>query len=529
MRERSPPKPTLCPGRRTGALAWTRYDTPVISIARRLRPAAVLAVLWLLLTSNPAGAYSLLTHEQLIDLTWGSSIVPLIKSRYPTITPAQLEHARAYAYGGCVIQDIGYYPFGDAGFSNLTHYVRSGDFVVNLFRNAGNADELAFAIGALSHYIGDTVGHSQATNLAVPIEFPKLGAKYGASVNYAQGERQHVQTEFAFDINEIHHHRVAPVHYLRHIGLEVPTKQLALAFYQTYGLTEEFSRTRGQRINVRGYRFAVRNFIPRIAYAVTVLHRKQLPADPDTPEFAEIAREAATVAAQNDWDAYRKKPGIGTYSLAAFLFILPKVGPLKLVAVKGPTPDTELEYLHSVKSSTDALTRALHRFTPPPTTNSSAIGVAAADTASQPPPSHPLPARSDARQDIPRQSLDPRHPLPNRDLDTGSVVKPGGYPLTDATYANLLHHLTLNPAQSIPPALKEDVLAYYKDPNSPISTKQNPRLWAQVQQDIVTLQSIQTSTEPSPYPTYGDDLNNDNGAPFTGNPEPVTSHSPADP
>ena len=124
----------------------------------RLRLLAVL--LFTLLLPHRARAYSLLTHEQLIDLTWQSSIVPLLLSRYPTLTPAQLEHARAYAYGGCVIQDIGYYPLGDAFFSNLTHYVRTGDFVVNLFRNAGNADELAFAVGALSHYIGDTYGHA---------------------------------------------------------------------------------------------------------------------------------------------------------------------------------------------------------------------------------------------------------------------------------------------------------------------------------------------------------------------------------
>ena len=136
---------------------------------------------------RPASAYSLLTHEQLIDLTWKESIVPLLLSRYPALTPAQLDEARAYAYGGCVIQDIGYYPFGDMSFSNLTHYVRSGDFVVNLFRNAQNANELAFAVGALSHYVGDSIGHSQATNLAVPIEFPKLRAKYGPTVNYAEG------------------------------------------------------------------------------------------------------------------------------------------------------------------------------------------------------------------------------------------------------------------------------------------------------------------------------------------------------
>jgi len=133
----------------------------------------------LLTCSAPAQAYSLLTHEQLIDLTWKQSIVPLLLSRYPGLTALQLEEARAYAYGGCVIQDIGYYPFGDAFFSNLTHYVRTGDFVINLFRNSRNANELAFAVGALSHYIGDNIGHHEAVNLAVPVEFPKLGKKYG--------------------------------------------------------------------------------------------------------------------------------------------------------------------------------------------------------------------------------------------------------------------------------------------------------------------------------------------------------------
>src|ERR1022692_4042598 len=172
---------------------------------RRVRIWVLLGFAGLFACGRPGAAYSVLTHEQLIDLTWKNSIVPLLLSRYPTLTAEQLEHARAYAYGGCVIQDIGYYPFGDAAFSNLTHYVRSGDFVVNLFRNAGDANELAFAVGALSHYIGDSIGHPQATNLAVPIEFPKLARKYGHIVNYAEGQHQHVQTEFAFDIDEIAH------------------------------------------------------------------------------------------------------------------------------------------------------------------------------------------------------------------------------------------------------------------------------------------------------------------------------------
>lgn len=463
-----------------------------------------LACVALLLTGVRAHAYSLLTHEQLIDLTWKDSIVPLLKSRYPTLTEAQLEHARAYAYGGCVIQDIGYYPFGDEMFSNLTHYVRAGDFVVNLFRNAGNADELAFAIGALSHYIGDSVGHSTATNLAVPVEFPKLGKKYGPSVNYAQGEHQHVQTEFAFDINEIVQQRVAPVHYLRHIGLLVPTKQLALAFYQTYGLGEDFELHRGRRVNVAGYRWAVRTFIPRIAYAVTLLHRSKEPADPQIPEVAELVAKTQQIAKENGWDTYRRKAGIGTYCLAGLIYVLPKIGPLKMVSVKGPQPKTEAEYLHSVSMSAAGLHRVLARFTPPPTPGPGAAIAAAADKTSQPPAGHPLPENPNAQQDIPRLSSDPRHPLVNRDLDTGQAVKPGSYPLTDSTYASLLHRLA-EQKKPVPPGVKADILAYYADESAPISTRKNAQKWAVVQADLAVMRGLATSNEPDPFATYGSD------------------------
>lgn len=473
---------------------------------RRIRRFVLLALALALSCAVQARAYSLLTHEQLIDLTWKDSIVPLLLSRYPALTPSDLEHARAYAYGGCVIQDIGYYPFGDHAFSNLTHYVRSGDFVANLFRNAKDADELAFAVGALSHYIGDSIGHRVATNLAVPVEFPNLRAKYGPVVNYAEGQRQHVQTEFAFDINEVAHHRMAPVHYLRHVGLEVPVEQLAIAFYQTYGLGEDFTGKRGRRINIHGYRFAVRAFIPRIAYALTILHRGKMPADQNTPEFLAIEKEAARVATENDWQSYRRKAGIGTYTLAGLLFILPKIGPLKMVDIKGPTAATEADYIHSVVLATSTLRRMLARFTPPASGTPSSGGAGAKSEASA--MSSLLPSEGtnskDAEAEL-RLTQDPRHPLPNRDLDTGRVVQPGGYSLTDSTYADLLHRLAQQPTQPIPPGIKQDVLAYYADPNSPITTKKNPRLWAQVQADLVTLQTMPTSEEAAPFPTYGGD------------------------
>lgn len=448
-------------------------------------PLILLAVLF----PVPAFPYSLLTHEQLIDLTWNDSIVPLLLSRYPNLTPAQLNRARSYAYGGCVIQDIGYYPFGDQNFSDLTHYVRSGDFVVNLFRNAHNADEMAFAIGALSHYIGDSVGHAEATNLAVPIEFPKLRAKYGPSVSYAEGKHQHVQTEFAFDINEIAKHRVAPLSYMRHIGFRVSMKQLALAFYQTYGVADNFTGRR--RINARDYRFAARTFIPRIAYAVTLLHRKHEPPDPTAPDVIELEKEAAEVAKDNNWAAYRRKPSIETHLLAILLFIVPKVGPLALVNVKGPTEQTEAEYAHSVAVSTTALRRILTRFTPV--------------EARYKGPLPPLGSLTRPNNTSP-QRRDPNHPLPNRDLDTGRVVQPGGYPLTDSTYASLLHILVQNPKQPIPPGIKEDIQQYYSNLDLPITTKKDPDRWKQVLADLNTLVAMPTSDRPVPFPTYGDDI-----------------------
>ena len=459
---------------------------------KKFRTIALIALALLMPWQRHASAYSLLTHEQLIDLTWKDSIVPLLLSRYPNLTPAELDRARAYAYGGCVIQDIGYYPFGDQSFSNLTHYVRSGDFVVALFRNAHDANELAFAIGALSHYIGDSVGHSEATNLAVPVEFPHLRAEYGNSVSYSEGKHQHVQTEFAFDINELVHHRLAPLRYLRRIGFRVSMKQLALAFYQTYGISDNF--TGRHRINARDYRFAARTFIPRIAYALALLHHKDMPADPTTPDVVELEKEAAQVALDNNWQAYRRRAGIETHLIAGLIFIIPKIGPFKLVAIKGPTLQTEADYAHSVAVSTTVLRIALIRFTPEGARYTGPV-----------PPLGSLthPGELSARQ------RDPNHPLPNRDLDTGRVVQPGGYPLTDSTYAKLLHRLVQNPTQPIPPGIKDDIQKYYSNLDLPITTKKDPARWKQVLTDLNTLAGMPTSTLPQPFPTYADDQGSD--------------------
>ena len=154
-----------------------------------------------------------------------------------------------------------------------------------------------------------------------------------------------------------------------------------------------------------------------------------------------------------------------------------------MVAVKGPSPAAEADYMHSLLSATKVFRDRLAFFTP--TEAGQAIPGSAA-------------AYSD-----PLGPRDPMHPLPNRDLDTGLMVKPGGYSLTDQTYAELLHRLTRDPSQPIPPGIKSDVQVYYSDPDAPITTKGKRKAWAQVQADLKTLATMATSTEPAPYPTYG--------------------------
>jgi hypothetical protein len=409
----------------------------------------------LMIAWPPSGkAYGVLTHHQLIDQAWNTVIVPILLNRFPSLTTEQLREAHAYAYGGCIVQDFGYYPFANEFFSDLTHYVRTGDFVLKLFQHAHTANEFAFAIGALSHYVGDSIGHSQATNPSVAITFAKLRGKYGSSVNYAQGKQQHVQVEWAFDANQAAKLRLAPAAYVHDVGLEVPREQLAAAFYETYGipLREIVS---GPLPAMKTFRFGARSFLPNFTYAEAVLHKGRFPADTPGPELEEYERQIGQLPKEEGWDQYRRKPGIRIHLLAGLIVILPKIGTLKGLAIKGPTEETERAYIASVNLSTAALAVYLRRL----------MGT--------------------------QIDLD----LADRDLDTGQQVVPGGYPLTDKTYAQLLARITKVPGEPIPAGLKQDIIAYYADPAAPISTKKKPKEWAAVQAQLQVLIGMKTISE----------------------------------
>ncbi len=397
-------------------------------------------------------AYSFLTHEDLVDVAWKGSIRPALLARFPNATAAQLHEARGYAYGGTTIQDMGYYPFGHQLFSNLTHYVRAGEFVNNLIRDSRTVNEYAFALGALSHYVGDADGHRFATNPSTPIEFPALGKKYGPIVTYDEAPHAHVRTEFAYDVEQLSLHRFAPAGYMHVVGFKVPRKLVERAFSQTYGLS--LSSVLGHPLPAfESYDSAVSKLLPTFAHAEVLIHRKDFPPEEDTPAFHEFATRQAEAGIDNDWARFKKKAGFQVHLIAFLIRIVPKIGPISDLAIRGPSAETNRWYIESVNRAVD-----------------------------------------DYEQMLRELAKDPTHPLdlPDRDLDTGNLVRPGSYVLTDKTYAELLNKLTAKPGRSVPAGLRANVLAYYADPDAPISTKKNRKAWKRVEAELTTLREMQT-------------------------------------
>jgi hypothetical protein len=414
-----------------------------------LRGTFILASLLLLFPFPQVQAYSFLTHESIIDLAWVPAIKPLLLQRYPHLTAEQLKIAHGYAYGGSTIQDAGYYPSGSDFFSNLTHYVRSGAFVNALLHDARNPDELAFALGAMSHYIGDAIGHSYAVNPSVAIEFPSLKNQYGKIVTYEDNPHDHVRTEFAFDIDQLSHQRFAPPAYLRSVGMYVPKRLMNQAFFETYGLPLR-SVIGNEFVAFRGYRTSVRQFLTRVAYAEVLLHRRHMPPDVDNSEFKKFKARLRVADTQNHWERYRRHHiGFATRFYAFLILILPKIGPLSDLAIRGPNVKTEQKYIYSVDDAVDEYDYLLNEI----------------------------------REDGLRTFY-----LPNIDLDTGFPTRPGAYSLTDKTYATLLHRITSKRrSKNIPAQLKQSILAYFADPNSPDTLKKHPHEWRRVQADLAIL------------------------------------------
>jgi len=419
------------------------------AIAKDWRPFLVRAaglLLVVLVCNFGLSAYSVLTHEEIVDLLWSDEIRPLLLKRYPGLSDDQIKEAHAYAYGGAVIQDLGYYPFGSAEFSELVHYVRSGDFVQELLLESADVNEYAFALGALAHYTSDITGHP-AVNQAVAIEYPKLRAKFGKSVRYAQDRTAHLKTEFGFDMVQVAKNRYASQQYHDFIGFKVSKPLLERVFPVVYGLEVKDVLTH-EDLAISSYRFSISRLIPEMTQVALKTHKKDMMRE--QPDFAKkkFLYRLSRSEYDKEWGKDYVKPGFGARVLAVFLRYMPKIGPFKGLGFKNPTPQTEDMYFKSINSTVDQYRTFLH-----------AVG-------------------ADSLQ------------LPNCDLDSGQATKSAEYSLADDAYAKLLGQLSGRKFDRTTPELRDNILGFYSDLSASIETKKDQEDWKEVLAELEKLKAM---------------------------------------
>ena len=429
----------------------TRSATTLPAASRRVGGAGRLLVLsavaWLP-AAPPAQAYSVLSHEALVDAAWDSSLLPRLRERFPGASPDQLQSARAYAYGGCLIQDMGYYPYGNHLFTDLTHYVRTGAFVAALVAEAADLNEYAFALGAAAHYAGDGNGHAIGTNRAVPLSFPQLRRKYGDVVAYADDPMAHIRVEFGFDVVQVAAGRYGSPAYMDFIGFQVATPLLERAFRRTYAL-EMKDLFADLDHAVGSYRWAVSRLIPELTRVAWRRRQDEIRRlDPQASEANFVFTLPRSEYRRRFGTRYRE-PGLLTRMVMFLARVMPKVGPLKLLIPKPPTPEGERLFRESFAVSLEDYRAWL--------------------------------------EDVGKAGTT----LQNINLDVGPPTRAGDYRLADEAYSSLLLLLSQKGFAAVPSDLKQDILSFYGDLSAPIATKEDEQRW---QRTLHALDELKAST-----------------------------------
>jgi hypothetical protein len=418
-------------------------------------PRCIAIVIVLLIGCGTSQAYSVLTHEELIDLLWNDHLRPMILARYPGLTDDQIREAHAYAYGGAVIQDMGYYPFGNKEFSDLVHYVRSGDFVLELINESQNADEYAFALGAVSHYAADVTGHP-AVNQAVAITYPKLRAKFGPIVLYAQDKTAHIRTEFGFDMAQVAKERYAPQQYHDFIGFQVSKELLERVFPVIYGMQLK-DVVPHEDLAIGSFRYSVSTLIPHMTQVALKTHKKEIMREVPNFQKQKFLYRLSRADYEKSWGKNYQHAGFGTRLLALLLKLIPKIGPLKALDFNVPTPKTENLYFTSINKTVDRYGALLGN--------------------------------------VQKKSLH----LADDDLDSGKPTAAGEYSLADETYAKMLSQLAEKKFDATSPALQKNIIAFYANPAAPVETKKDPAKWQKIQANLDALKAFSPNpSQPAP-------------------------------
>jgi hypothetical protein len=401
----------------------------------------------MLLPVRSTSAYSVLSHQAVIDSAWEDAIKPTLLAKYPAATPDQLKEAHAYVYGGAIIQDLGYYPYGKPFFSDLTHYVRSGDFVLALLRDATDLNEYAFALGAMAHYAADNNGHRMAVNLAVPILYPKLKKKYGDSVTYEEDKLAHVKTEFGFDVLEVAKERYAPDSYHQFIGFEVSQRVLEQAFEETYGLNLKKLLVDEDKA-FASYRKAVSDLLPKATRIAWDLKKDEIQRDVPGITKRKFLFNLKRASFEKEWGKSYQKPTAGERFLAFLYKLLPKIGPLRVLQFKTPTPEAEKLFEASFNTTLDRYRALL----------------------------------------LAKKTGDVE--LPNDNFDVGADTAPGKYKMNDEAHAELLDRLADQKFAGVSPAMLAELETFYADPSLPYANKKDRKAQARLQAALEQLKSF---------------------------------------
>jgi hypothetical protein len=392
-------------------------------------------------------AYSVLTHEAVIDASWEKYLKPLLKEKYPSATDSDLIVAHSYAYGGCLIPDMGYFPFGSKYFTDLAHYVRTGDVVEALLSESQNLNEYAFALGALCHYMADKYGHSIATNHAVPLIYPKIEKKYGHVVTYGEDHISHSRTEISFDVLQIARGNYATAEYHNFIGFNVAKPVLERAFIKTYG--EDINSVFGDLdLAISTFRWSVKSLLPTLTRAAWVIKKSDIKKLNPTASSRSFHYKMKRKDYYLEYGKTRQKPGFKANMLALFIRVVPKVGPFKALRFKDPGPEAEKLFIKSFDTVLLYYSAELEK-------------------------------------------LHYEHiKLPNVDYDTGYPTAIGEYTLADETYDQLLINLQTNKFSDLTYPLKENILTFYNPHDTLKVAQEDPDKWKKA---YAGLQSIKTA------------------------------------
>jgi len=386
--------------------------------------------------ASEANAYSVLTHEAIIDANWKTSIEPEIRRKFPVITPEQLKDAHAYAYGGAIIPDIGYFPFGSKLFTNMVHYIRTGDFVTALLEEAKDVNEYAFALGVLAHYMGDNFGHEIGTNHAVPLVYPKIKKKFGSLVTYADDHKSHSRMELGFDVLQIARGNYASQAYHDFIGFNISKPVLQKAFFRTYGIDVDdvFGST---DIAFSSFRWSVKTLIPVIVKSAWVHKKDDIRKINSGITARKFSYKMKRRMYYQEFGKDNKKAGFIPTLIAVLTPVLPKIGPLAKLKFKTPTPEAEKLFVKSFDTVLVNYSNAIK--------NTGNTGFT----------------------------------LANKCLDTGHKTEAGDYLITDDSYDDFLLKLKAKKFDNLKAEVRANLVSFYSN-RKPPKSKKSKKKYAEV-------------------------------------------------